>query len=96
MDRPNLISVLALGFGLALATPLAVQAACEDQPPEQRLQNTAAQDIGRSLDQIREDGYIEFALYEDYRPWSWEEGGKPTGIDVDIAKLIAEDRNNFV
>lgn len=66
-------------------------AACEGVPPEQRLQNTPRQDIGRSLDRIREDGWMEFAMYEDFRPWSWEEKGQPRGIDVDIARLIAED-----
>ncbi|PCD76900.1 substrate-binding periplasmic protein [Pseudothioclava arenosa] len=66
-------------------------AACEDVPPEQRLQNTAPRDIGRSLDRIREEGWIEIAVYEDFRPWSWEEAGKPRGIDVELGRLIAED-----
>ena len=42
-----------------------------------------------------------FAVYEDYPPYSWEENGKPRGVDVEIARLIAEDlgveaRFNFV
>lgn len=85
----------ALAFGLALAaagagfSPRAARAACEDVPPEQRLQNTAPVDIGRSLDRIRDDGWIEFAVYEDFRPWSWEDAGRPHGIDVDLGRLIA-------
>lgn len=92
--RPGRRGVLA-AMVLALAglgfTPRPALAACEGVAPEQRLQNTAPQDIGRSLDRIREDGWIEFALYEDYRPWSWQEAGQPRGIDVDIARLIAAD-----
>lgn len=85
---------LALLAGLLVwvgICPLPVRAACEGMPPEQKLQNTPRQDIGRSLDRIREDGYIEIAVYEDYRPWSWEENGKPRGIDVDIARLVADE-----
>lgn len=80
-----------LGLGGAGLIPRAALAACEGVPPEQRLQNTAPRDIGRSLDRIREDGYIEFAAYENFAPWSWEEGGKAQGIDIEIGRLIAED-----
>ena len=38
-----------------------------------------------------ERGYIEFAAYEDFAPWSFEQNGKPVGIDVDLAHLIAAD-----
>lgn len=82
---------LALGLGGAGLIPRAALAACEGVPPEQRLQNTAPRDIGRSLDRIREDGWIEFAVYEDFAPWSWEDGGTPRGIDVEIGQLIAAD-----
>lgn len=42
-----------------------------------------------------------FAVYEDYPPYSWEEGGKPRGVDIEIAQIIANDlgvdaRFNFV
>ena len=42
-----------------------------------------------------------FAVYEDLPPYSWEDGGQPRGVDVDIARLIAADlgveaRFNFV
>ncbi len=42
-----------------------------------------------------------FAVYADYPPYSWQDAGKPRGVDVDIARLIAEDlgveaRFNFV
>ena len=47
--------------------------------------------VGRDFDEIVEAGVIKIAVYEDYPPYSWEEGGKAKGIDVDIARLIAED-----
>lgn len=89
MQRRGALAALTVLAGLAF--PLAALAACEGVAPEQKLQNTAPRDIGRSLDRIREDGWIEFALYENFRPWSWEEGGQPRGIDVEIARLIAAD-----
>lgn len=85
------LRVLAASLAAALVLSGPALAACADTPPEQRLQNTFPTDIGRSLDQIREDGWIEVALYEDFAPWSWEQDGKIQGIDVDIARLIADD-----
>ncbi|SFJ81803.1 substrate-binding periplasmic protein [Celeribacter neptunius] len=82
-------SVLALMAGLACAGP--AFARCEDYVPGPKPQNTAAQDIGREFDDILESGWIEFALYEDFAPWSYEEGGKAQGIDVEIGRIIAED-----
>ncbi|PTV97460.1 ABC-type amino acid transport substrate-binding protein [Rhodobacter aestuarii] len=82
----SLLAVLALAV-----FPFAAQAACEGIAPEQRLQNTPQRDLGRDLDRIRDEGWIEFAMYENFAPWSWAEGGKPRGIDVEIARLIAED-----
>lgn len=82
---------LALTLALVGLAPLSVQAACEGVAPGQKPQNTPVQDIGRSFDRIRDEGWIEVALYEDYKPWSWEENGTAKGIDVDIAKLIAAD-----
>lgn len=87
-DRLRVV-VASLAAVLVLSGP--ALAACADTPPEQRLQNTFPTDIGRSLDQIREDGWIEVALYEDFAPWSWEQDGKIQGIDLDIARLIAAD-----
>jgi len=91
MRRRGVFGAIAAICGLILTGPLPALAACEGLAPEQKLQNTFAQDIGRSLDRIRADGWIEFALYENFRPWSWEEDGKAKGIDVEIADLIATD-----
>lgn len=53
------------------------------------------------MDTIQDQGHMLFAVYENYPPYSWEEAGKPRGVDVDIARLIAKDlgveaRFNFV
>lgn len=75
--------------GLAFAGPALSR--CEDYVPQPKPQNTFAQDVGREFDRILDEGWIEFALYEDFAPWSSEKAGKPVGIDVDIGRLIAED-----
>ena len=75
--------------GLAFAGPALSR--CADYVPQPKPQNTFAQDVGREFDRILDEGWIEFALYEDFAPWSSEQAGKPVGIDVDIGRLIAED-----
>lgn len=42
------------------------------------------------LARVRELGVLRVGLYQDNRPWSWEEAGRPRGIDADIAAAIAE------
>ncbi|MFB2550512.1 substrate-binding periplasmic protein [Ensifer soli] len=66
-------------------------ARCEGSVPQPKPQNTFSQDVGRDFDRILDDGWIEFALYEDFRPWSYEEKGKAAGVDVEIGRLIAGD-----
>lgn len=48
-------------------------------------------EVGQDYDTILERGFVTFAVYEDFAPFSWEEGGKAKGIDIDIAHLIAQD-----
>ena len=62
---------------------------CADWVPQPKPQNAGRDIVGQDLDQILERGYMTFALYEDYPPYSWEEGGQPRGVDVEIARLIA-------
>ncbi|WP_232824938.1 substrate-binding periplasmic protein [Primorskyibacter marinus] len=74
---------------------------CADYIPQPKPQNTSRDIVGRDMDQLIEQGHMLFAVYEDNPPYSWEEGGKPRGVDVDIARLIADDlgieaRFNFV
>lgn len=58
-------------------------------------------DVGQDFDTILERGFLTFAVYENFAPFSWEDGGKPMGIDIEIARIIAADigveaRFNFV
>lgn len=50
---------------------------------------------------IQDQGHMLFAVYENYPPYSWEEAGRPRGVDVEVARIIAADlgveaRFNFV
>jgi ABC-type amino acid transport substrate-binding protein len=81
----------AAGLVLALcAGPLHAETRCADYVPQAKPQNTAREEVGVDLDTILERGFIEFALYEDFAPWSFEEGGRAKGIDVEIGEMIAE------
>ncbi|ARE40768.1 amino acid ABC transporter, periplasmic substrate-binding protein [Rhodovulum sp. P5] len=66
-------------------------ARCETYVPQAKPQNASRDIVGQDLDQIMERGFIEFALYDDFPPWSYEKAGKPAGVDVEIARLIAAD-----
>lgn len=47
--------------------------------------------FAKSLEDIKEQGFIVIAVYSDYPPFSFlTEDNKPTGIDVDLANKIAE------
>jgi ABC-type amino acid transport substrate-binding protein len=64
-------------------------------------QNTGRDIVGQEMDVIQDQGHMLFAVYEDYPPYSWEEAGKPRGVDIEIARIIAQDlgveaRFNFV
>lgn len=78
-----------LAFFVSVALPGGAFARCEGYKPQPKPQNTFAQDVGRDFDRIIEEGWIEFAVYEDYAPWSYEEKGKPAGVDIEIGRLIA-------
>ena len=80
--------VLALAVlvpGLALAAD-----PCADWVPQPKPQNASRDIVGQDLDQILERGFMTFAVYEDNPPYSWMEGGTPRGVDVEIARLVAE------
>lgn len=81
-----------LGFlAAALLNGSAAFAACEGYVPGPKPQNTSRQDVGADYDTIIERGWMEFAVYEDFPPFSYSENGKLTGVDVEIAHLIAKD-----
>ena len=43
----------------------------------------------RPLDAVMQAGVLRVAIYRDYKPYSWVENGKITGIDADIAVALA-------
>ncbi|HQU68556.1 MAG TPA: transporter substrate-binding domain-containing protein [Albidovulum sp.] len=89
IGRREAARLLLAGAFAGLSAPRAL-ARCEGIAPGQKPQNTFPQDVGQTLDDIVARGFIEIAVYEDYRPYSWEDGGKPMGIDVEIGRIIAE------
>lgn len=87
--------------GLLIATQVHAADPCADHVPQPKPQNVGRDIVGQDMDTIQEQGHMLFAVYEDYPPYSWEEAGKPRGVDVEIARIIAEDlgveaRFNFV
>lgn len=88
----HIILATMIGIG-GLFAPLAVWAndPCADYVPQPKPQNASRDIVGQELDQIVDQGHMLFAVYEDFPPYSWVEGGEPKGIDIDIARLIAED-----
>lgn len=47
--------------------------------------------FARPLDDVVKSGYLDIALYEDFRPYSWtDESGKPHGIDAEIGAELAK------
>lgn len=83
------LRALAVAPLLALALVTGARAACEGVVPQARPQNTARDIVGQDLDQIVERGFIEFAVYENFPPYSWEEAGEARGVDIGIGRLIA-------
>jgi len=43
-----------------------------------------------TMERIREKGSLRVAVYKDFPPYSYAEGGRYVGIDVDIARALAE------
>jgi polar amino acid transport system substrate-binding protein len=70
---------------------LPAHARCEDWVPQPKPQNADRDIVGKDLDEIEEQGWIEFALYEDFPPYPYENAGKIVGIDVDLGRIIATD-----
>ena len=76
-------------------------ALCERYVPGPKPQNADRDIVGQDYDEIVARGYIDFAVYDDFPPYSWREGGRPRGIDVEIGRLVAgalgvEPRFDFV
>ena len=48
-------------------------------------------DVGQDFDTVLEQGFLVFAVYEDFAPYSWEENGQAKGINIAIARMVAEE-----
>ena len=82
---------LGLGMGSGATAPALAADPCADHIPQARPQNASRDIVGQDIDQIMERGFMTFALYDDYPPYSWRAGSEPRGVDVEIARLIAAD-----
>ena len=82
-------------FLMLLSVPLLLagtaEARCKDHVPQPKPQNASRDIVGADLDTIIDRGFIEFAAYEDYPPWSFKENGKIKGIDIDLGRIIASE-----
>jgi len=58
---------------------------------ERKPQNVGRDIHGQSLDDIIERGWILFAVYDDFAPYSYEDAGKLKGLDIDLGRMIAQD-----
>lgn len=69
----------------ALLGPAAVFAACRLFAVDFFISPAAA----RPLDDVTASGSIRIAVYRDFPPYSWNDGGVVRGIDADVAREIA-------
>lgn len=82
--------LLAALLAVALPWGPAVAQRCADVVPQPKPQNVDRDFVGQTYDEIVDRGFVEFALYEDFAPYSWEEGGEPRGVDVEVGRIVAE------
>jgi len=84
-------AALAVLMTLFVAAHAGAADPCADWTPQPKPQNASRDIVGQDIDQIRDRGFITFAVYEDFPPYSWKEAGRPRGVDIEIARIIAED-----
>ncbi len=44
----------------------------------------------RAFDDIIESGVLKVAMYENFPPYSYQQDGQPRGVDVELARKLAE------
>lgn len=84
-------AIVAFGLAFGVGAPARAADPCADWVPQVRPQNASRDIVGQDIDQIEERGFMTFAVYDDYPPYSWRDGSQMRGVDVDIARLIAAD-----
>lgn len=55
-----------------------------------KAQNVGRDRVGNSLDFIQERGWIQFAVYDDFAPYSFKKNGVLSGVDIDLGNHIAK------
>ena len=61
------------------------------QPARARSYGDTVSSVGENLDTIRAKGRIRIAFYRDFAPFAFEGPAGWEGIDLDLARLIAQD-----
>ena len=86
----GLITLLAM-----LAVPAhadEVQRTWKKAPVVKRIQNPDKTFTpGADLETIEERGWIEFGVYDDFKPYSWVQDGEIVGTDVELGRIIASE-----
>ncbi len=82
---------LFLSLSVCCLAPLTALARCADHVPQAKPQNASRDIVGQDLDTIQNRGFITFAAYEDFAPWSYAEDGQIRGVDIEIGRLIAQE-----
>ncbi len=86
----GLITLLAM-----LAVPAHaddVQRTWKKAPVVKRIQNPDKTFTpGADLETIEERGWIEFGVYDDFKPYSWVQDGEIVGTDVELGRIIASE-----
>jgi ABC-type amino acid transport substrate-binding protein len=75
---------------LARRAALAGALACVPGVARALTHGDSVSTVGENLDQIRAKGRLTVAVYQDFAPFSARKDGQPTGIDCDIARLLAD------
>ena len=86
--RSAVLAALAAGALSLAAFP--VFARCENVTPGPKPQNTTREFVGQTMDEIIDRGSLNIAVYDDFPPYSWLDGGTPRGVDVEVGRILAE------
>lgn len=79
-----------LALAALMLLPGTAFARCEGVVPGAKPQNTARDFVGTKMDDIIDQGWIEFAVYEDFPPYSYIDAGQPVGVDIEVGQIIAQ------